>query len=95
MAGAKLLDSWTKAGVDGDSATFGAVVTSQIRSAGPANVTMRSLDPAVLTIGGNGRQTVQVPAGGSVINVGQIRSQPEFKLRYSANSNLSAGARGQ
>ena len=49
----------------GDKAYFGSVVTSQLKQAGTAIVTMRSLDPSVLQIAGEGRQIVQVPAGGS------------------------------
>lgn len=49
----------------GDKATFGSVVTNQLPSGGSAVVTMKSLDPRVLEVGGSGRQTVHVPAGGS------------------------------
>lgn len=50
----------------GDTAFFGSVVTSQLPESGTAIVTMRSLDPKVLEIRGNGRQTVQITANGSV-----------------------------
>lgn len=50
----------------GDRALFGSVVTSQLREAGAAVVTMRSLDPNILEIRGDARQTVQVGANGSV-----------------------------
>jgi hypothetical protein len=49
----------------GDRAFFGSVVTNQLREAGEAVVTMRSLDPAVLRIEGGERQRVKVEAGGS------------------------------
>src|SRR5262249_6991866 len=51
--------------VRGDKAFFGSVVTSQLKQPGTAVVTMRSLDPEILQITGDGRQTVQVDAGGS------------------------------
>ena len=50
----------------GDRATFGAVVTSQLAGAGQATITIRSLDPEVLEIGGAAEQTVTIPAGGSI-----------------------------
>ena len=50
----------------GDRARFGAVVTSQLPAAENATVTIRSLDPSVLTILGPAEQRVDVGAGGSV-----------------------------
>ena len=50
----------------GDKASFGAVVTSQLQAAGPATVTIESLDPQVLQFAAAGPQTIDVPAGGSV-----------------------------
>lgn len=50
----------------GDRASFGAVVTSQLKSAGAATVTLKSLDPNVLQVTGAGQQVVTVPAGGSL-----------------------------
>jgi uncharacterized protein YfaS (alpha-2-macroglobulin family) len=49
----------------GDRASFGSVVTSQLAAAGPAVVTMRSLDPDVLEVQGDARHTVTIAAGGS------------------------------
>jgi alpha-2-macroglobulin len=49
----------------GDTAHFGAVVTSQLPSAASATVTIRSLDPDVLQFTG-GLQTLQLASGGSV-----------------------------
>ena len=49
----------------GDRASFGSVVTSQLKQAGTAIVTMRSLDPEVLQISGETRKVVDVAAGGS------------------------------
>lgn len=50
----------------GDKASFGAVVTSQLKTAGPATVTIESLDPEVMQFADTTPQTVDVPAGGSV-----------------------------
>jgi uncharacterized protein YfaS (alpha-2-macroglobulin family) len=50
----------------GDTALFGAVVTSQLPAAGEARVTIRSLDPALLAFNGAPEQTVTIPAGGSI-----------------------------
>jgi uncharacterized protein YfaS (alpha-2-macroglobulin family) len=50
----------------GDTSYFGSVVTSQLAQAGTAIVTMRSLDPSILEIRGNGRQVVHIAANGSV-----------------------------
>jgi alpha-2-macroglobulin len=49
-----------------DKAHFGAVVTSQLKSAGAATVTIKSLDPEVLEFSGSAEQTLQIAAGGSV-----------------------------
>jgi uncharacterized protein YfaS (alpha-2-macroglobulin family) len=50
----------------GDEAYFGAVVGSQLPGTGTATVTMRSLDPAILTLTGPAEQKVTVNAGGTV-----------------------------
>ena len=50
----------------GDKALFGAVVTSQLAEGGSAVVTMRSLDPHLLTFDGAAEQTLALPPGGSV-----------------------------
>jgi uncharacterized protein YfaS (alpha-2-macroglobulin family) len=50
----------------GDKASFGAVVTSQLKTAGPATVTIESLDPEIMQFAATAPQTVDVPAGGSV-----------------------------
>ena len=49
----------------GDRAAFGSIVASQLRQPGAALVTMRSLDPRLLEIGGQTTRTVNVPPGGS------------------------------
>jgi uncharacterized protein YfaS (alpha-2-macroglobulin family) len=50
----------------GDKASFGAVVTSQLKTAGPATVTIESLDPEIMQFATTAPQTVDVPAGGSM-----------------------------
>ncbi len=50
----------------GDEAFFGAVVGSQLPASGTAVVTMRSLDPAVLTVAGPAEQRVAIGAGGTI-----------------------------
>lgn len=49
----------------GDKAFFGAVVTSQLPSAGSAVITVKSLDPHILAIGPDAQQTVSLGPGGS------------------------------
>jgi len=50
----------------GDTAHFGAVVTSQLPAAGTAVVTIKSLDPSILDLGTLTQQSLRVPAGGAV-----------------------------
>jgi uncharacterized protein YfaS (alpha-2-macroglobulin family) len=49
----------------GDRATFGSVITNQLRDGGTATITMRSLDPGLLRIEGADRKTVKIDAGRS------------------------------
>jgi alpha-2-macroglobulin len=49
----------------GDRATFGSVVTNQLRDRGQAVVTIKSLDPALLRIDGVTQQRAQIAAGAS------------------------------
>jgi alpha-2-macroglobulin len=72
----------------GDTAYFGSVVTSQLKEAGSAIVTMRSLDPAVLQVTGDTRRVVQIAAGGSAdvrfdvvaTGVGRARIQTTVRI---------------
>ncbi|HWS70858.1 MAG TPA: alpha-2-macroglobulin family protein, partial [Thermoanaerobaculia bacterium] len=50
----------------GDKALFGGVVHSQLKQAGNATVTIKSLDPTVLEFTGETSQKVDVAAGGAV-----------------------------
>jgi hypothetical protein len=72
----------------GDKAYFGAVVTSQLKSAGTAAVTIKSLDPEILEFTGTAEQSLPVAAGGSVEarfdaagkRVGRARVQMTVKM---------------
>jgi alpha-2-macroglobulin len=72
----------------GDRAYFGAVVTSQLPQAGPATVTIKSLDPDVLDFTGTAQQILQMPANGSLEarfdasgkRIGRARVQMTVKL---------------
>jgi uncharacterized protein YfaS (alpha-2-macroglobulin family) len=65
----------------GDKATFGGVVTSQLKTAGAATVTIQSLDPDVMQFAGTTPQTIDVPAGGSA------------EIRFDAAGRASGRAR--
>jgi alpha-2-macroglobulin len=78
----------------GDEAHFGAVVGSQLPGTGTAIVTMRSLDPAVLTLTGAVEQRVTVNAGGTV-DVrfsGQARSVGRARIQMTARIGDEADA---
>ena len=72
----------------GDRAFFGAVVGSQLKTAGEAVVTMKSLDPQVLQLTGPAEQKVTVPPGGTLEvrfegagrAIGQARVQMTAKI---------------
>ncbi len=49
----------------GDKATFGAVVTSQLKAGGTATVTIESLDPDVVSFAEESSKQVEVASGGS------------------------------
>src|SRR5262245_4524215 len=78
----------------GDKALVGAVVTSQLREAGAATVTIRSLDPDLLVLDGPVEQTLDVSAGGAVEArfaaaakaVGRARLQMTVKLANETDS---------
>ena len=50
----------------GDRAHFGAVITSQLASAGTADVTIKSLDPGVLDIAEGASHSLSIAPGGSL-----------------------------
>jgi uncharacterized protein YfaS (alpha-2-macroglobulin family) len=78
----------------GDRALFGAVVTSQLASAGEATVTIRSLDPGILEFTGGSELTVAMNANGSIEprfdaiarGVGRARVQMTAKLGNETDS---------
>jgi uncharacterized protein YfaS (alpha-2-macroglobulin family) len=61
-----LKPTWPRFLAVGDTAQFGAVVTSQLALAGTAVVAMKSLDPQVLEVGPAAEATLPIGAGGSV-----------------------------
>ncbi len=67
----------------GDRALFGAVIGSQLKAGGTAQVTMRSLDPAVLEVTSPAQQQLKMDAGGSV------------EVRYEASAKSIGRARIQ
>ena len=72
----------------GDRAHFGAVITSQLASAGTAVVAMKSLDPAVLELAEGTQQSLPIGAGASTEarfdaigkSVGRARVQMTVKV---------------
>lgn len=70
----------------GDEARFGAVVGSQLKTGGTATVTMKSLDPGVLTLTGPAEQRVTIGPGGTVEVrfTGQARSIGKARIQMSA-----------
>jgi uncharacterized protein YfaS (alpha-2-macroglobulin family) len=73
----------------GDTAFFGAVVGSQLRAAGTATVTMRSLDPGVLELTAGGEQRVEVGAGGNVEVRFSARAKTIGRARVQIRASLS------
>ena len=59
-----LTPSWPRFLSVGDKAHFGGVVHSQLKTAGTATVSITSLDPGIIEVGGE--QKVQVPPGGGI-----------------------------
>ncbi len=74
----------------GDRAYFGAVVGSQLKSAGAATVTMKSLDPGVLTLTGPTEHQVTVAPGGTT----EVRFEATGKAigRARVQMTVKAGA---
>lgn len=60
-----LSPAWPRFLAVGDSAYFGATVHSQLEQAGKAAVTIRSLDPKILSIDEEGTKTSEIGAAGS------------------------------
>jgi alpha-2-macroglobulin len=89
-----LKPTWPRFLAVGDTAHFGAVVTSQLASGGTAVVTMKSLDPAVLEVGPVAEASIQVPAGGSVEarfqGVGRSIGRARLQMRVAIGSETDA-----
>lgn len=74
-----------------DKAFFGAVVHSQLKQAGTATVTIRSLDPSVLEITGEPTQKIEVAAGGSA----EVRWNAVAKSIGNARMQVSVSLNGE
>jgi alpha-2-macroglobulin len=61
-----LKPTWPRFLAVGDTARFGAVITSQLASGGIANVTIKSLDPSILEVGPATSSSLPIGANGSV-----------------------------
>jgi uncharacterized protein YfaS (alpha-2-macroglobulin family) len=70
----------------GDKASFGAVVTSQLKAAGTANVTIKSLDPQILELTGATKRNAAIAAGGAV----EVRFDAVAKAIGKARIQMSA-----
>ncbi|HVT44253.1 MAG TPA: MG2 domain-containing protein [Thermoanaerobaculia bacterium] len=75
----------------GDKVHFGSVVQSQLPRGGTATVTLRSLDPALLTIAGESTKSVEVGAGGGV----EVRFDAEAKGVGEARVQMSVRLLGE
>jgi hypothetical protein len=75
----------------GDKASFGAVVTNQLKTGGPATVTIESLDPSILQFAAGGPQTVDIPAAGSA----EIRFEAAGRASGSARVRMTVKLAGE
>src|SRR6185503_878632 len=72
----------------GDRASFGAIVSNAALESGDALVTVRSLDPSVLTFSGNATKTLRIARGATMpvrfdataVSPGQARVQMIVQL---------------
>jgi len=69
----------------GDKAFFGAVINSQLKKPGPAQVTIRSLDPGVLAFTGETTKSETIAAGGSA----EVRFQAEARAIGTARVQMT------
>ncbi|MBK5258401.1 MAG: Ig-like domain-containing protein [Thermoanaerobaculia bacterium] len=78
----------------GDTATFGAAVHNQLKRGGKATVTIKSLDPSVITINGSDRATIEIKPGAAsevrfdavARSVGIARIQMSVKMGRESDS---------
>ena len=75
----------------GDQAYFGSVVHSTLKSGGKATVTMRSLDPNIVEIGGDAKEVVDVGPEGSV----EVRFHAAAKSVGIARLQMSVSLNGE
>lgn len=74
-----------------DTAFFGGIVNSQLKEAGTAVVTMRSLDPTILEIKDAAEQRLDIAAGGSK----EVRFNAAAKAIGRARVQMSVRLRGE
>ncbi|PYQ54440.1 MAG: hypothetical protein DMF78_05910, partial [Acidobacteria bacterium] len=74
----------------GDTARFGAVLHNQMKDKGTAIVTMRSLDPSLLQIVGDTKQTVPMTAGGATEVRFDVRARAVGRARVQMSAKLLA-----
>ncbi len=75
----------------GDTASFGAVVTSQLKAKGSATVTIKSLDPAILAITGEAKRSTPIGPGGAV----EVRFDAVAKAIGKARIQMTARMNGE
>lgn len=75
----------------GDTAHFGSVVHSQLGQKGTATVTMRSLDPGILEVVGDTRQSVDIDANGSA----EVRFDAITKTVGNARVEMTVKMKGE
>lgn len=78
----------------GDSAFFGAVLSSQLRGSGSATVTVRSLDPQILEFPGAAPQRLTLPSGSTqeVRFSGRARAVGRARIQMAARMNNESDA---
>jgi uncharacterized protein YfaS (alpha-2-macroglobulin family) len=75
----------------GDKAYFGSVVHSQLKQAGKATVTIKSLDPTAVEFTGETKQIVDVPAEGKV----EVRFDAMAKAVGNARIQMTVNMNGE
>jgi len=86
-----LTPTWPRFLALGDKALFGGVVHSQLKKAGTATVTIKSLDPSIVEFTGDTKTQVDVPAGGAP----EVRFNAVAKAVGSARIQMSVTLNGE
>jgi len=86
-----LTPTWPRFLAVGDKAYLGAVVHSQLKQAGKATVTIKSLDPSVLEFTQPASNTIDVAAEGSA----EVRFNAEAKAVGSARIQMTVSLNGE